>query len=394
MKIAYFTDTYLPQINGVTNTLQRLGSYLEENNIKHMLFAPEYGAVKQELPRYSESSDGSYERFVKRFKSIRFPIYPECRISTPNYDNLCRAADHFRPDLVHLVTPLGIGLAGLKYARERNIPVVTSFHTNFDTYLKYYRLGYLEEYLWRYLQWFHSFSTVNFCPSHDTLEVLKKRKINNLKIWSRGIDTKQFRPLHPVNTKGRNFHRTGKVRFLYVGRLAPEKDLDILSESIKTISTKYPAKTEFILVGDGPMAKQLKDDLTANVKFTGYLRGQELSDAYASADVFVFPSSTETLGNVVLEAMASGLPVIAANAGGVTENVIHNVNGVLCNSRDSKSFTEGMERFLDDFDLVTEMGSSARQFALTKSWGKVFERLIADYETVLKPKIKVLHKTA
>ncbi|OGO80582.1 MAG: glycosyl transferase family 1, partial [Clostridiales bacterium GWC2_40_7] len=267
------------------------------------------------------------ERCVKRFKSVSFPLYPECRLSLPVYTGLCRYADCFRPDIVHLVTPLGIGLAGLKYARERGIPVVSSFHTNFDMYLKYYNLEYFHDSLWNYFKWFHRLSAINFCPSVDTLKTLESKGIENLKIWSRGIDTDRFNPICRDEILRQKLGAGERKIFLYVGRLAIEKDLDILMLSIDKINNIYPGKAQFVLTGDGPHAGSLKDAAPENVVFPGYLRGKELAAMYASCDAFVFPSSTETFGNVILEAMASGLPVITVDSGGVKDSMLHNYNG-------------------------------------------------------------------
>lgn len=384
MRIAYFTDTYLPQINGVTNTLGKLGNYLTANNIKHMVFAPEYTAE----PEISSPSPAC------RFKSISSGIYPECRLSIPFYPNFCRLVDKFKPDLIHLVTPMGIGLAGLRYARENNIPLVSSFHTNFDVYLKYYRLEYIEDIIWNYFRWFHSFCRINFCPSQDTMETLSNKGIENLKIWSRGIDTNTFNPFYRDLNLRKKLNSRDKISFLYAGRLAAEKDLDILSQSIKNIVNIYPGRARFILVGDGPLACSLRDNLGEDVIFTGYLKGRELSAMYASADVFVFPSSTETLGNVVLEAMASGLPVVAVNSGGVKENVIHNYNGILCKPRDVESFTCGISEFLNNTALISSIGANARQYTLTKTWNKIFDKLISDYYSAFETKADKLIKTA
>ncbi len=374
MRIAYFTDTFMPQINGVTNTLEKLGDYLVSKDIKHMFFAPQY-LSKIERPLKSP---------VYRFNSVSFPIYPECRLSIPLYSNLCKAADSFSPDIVHLVTPLGIGLMGLRYARERNIPVVSSFHTNFDIYLKYYRFEYLEEMVWNFFRWFHSFCSVNFCPSHDTVKTLESKGIDNLKIWSRGIDTSKYtaRQGHLPSKEGTSSGTP--TTFLYVGRLAPEKDLDILMDSIENINRLYPEKARFIIVGDGPMSKKLKAGAPANVCFTGYLRGERLSEAYASADIFVFPSGTETFGNVILEAMASGLPVIGVNSGGVKDNIIHRYNGLLCEPRDTESFTAGIAELLENHRLAGAMSKNAREYTLQKTWDKVFRQLVYDYYSVLK----------
>lgn len=373
MKIAYFTDTYLPQINGVTNTLDILGSYLCNNNIDHMFFAP----------YYSKSSKGLNHSLVKRFKSISFPLYSECRLSLPSYSNLCKVADDFKPDLIHLVTPLGIGLMGLRYAKERNIPIVSSFHTNFDIYLKYYKLEYLEDLVWSFFKWFHDNSIVNFCPSNDTLETLRRKGIENLKIWSRGVDTDKFSPDHKNENLRRKLGATDKILFLYVGRLAAEKDLDVLTQSINNINELHPGKAQFIFVGDGPYAKNLKKLPYNNLLLTGYKRGKDLSEIYASCDVFVFPSSTETFGNVVLEAMSSGLPVAASNSGGIKESLIHNYNGISCIPKNVYSFTKAIETYITDRSLISKMSENARSFALTKSWKSVLDRLIIDYKLAL-----------
>ncbi len=373
MRIAYFTDTYLPQVNGVTNTLEKLGGYLAGRNIEHMFFAPEYPG----------NTITFREKSVKRFKSVAFPLYPECRLSLPVYSGLYRYADRFKPDIVHLVTPLGIGMAGLKYARERGIPVVSSFHTNFDMYLKYYKLEYFHDSLWNFFKWFHGFSAVNFCPSEDTLKTLESKGIENLKIWSRGIETEKFNPLHRDELLRLSLGDEKRKNFLYVGRLAAEKDLDILMQSIDRINLIYPGKARFVLVGDGPHAKTLMHMAPENVLFPGYLKGRELAAMYASCDAFVFPSSTETFGNVVLEAMASGLPVITVDSGGVKDSMLHNCNGILCKPRDVESFTLAVEKLLTDEQLLDMMGKNARAYALTKSWDSVFSKLISDYRLVV-----------
>lgn len=368
MKIAYFTDTLFPQVNGVTNTLGRLDAYLDRKSIRHMFFAPEYPE------KYKEENAEK----IKRFKSVSLPIYPECRLSIPSYGPLCRAADKFRPDLVHLVTPLGIGRMGLKYARERGIPIVSSFHTYFDAYLKYYRLEYLEDAIWSYFKWFHSFSDINFCPSADTMKVLGEKGVKDLRIWSRGIDAEKFSPDLKNAGIRRRFDADGKLLFLYVGRVAAEKDLDVLLECMNNINALHPGKAVFVITGDGPYSAHMKKSSPANTHFTGYLRGRELAEMYASCDVFVFPSSTETFGNVVLEAMASGLPVVAADAGGVKDSVLHEYDGFLCKAGNAMSFTKAMESFIRLPGLAAAMGARARQQTLCRTWDSIFDALLKD----------------
>ncbi|MCX7842715.1 MAG: glycosyltransferase family 1 protein [Clostridia bacterium] len=384
MRIAYFTDTYLPQINGVTNTLEKLGNYLSANGIEHMFFAP----------HYPETYNNAPEKNVRRFKSVNFPLYPECRLSIPLYHNMSNLVDSFNPDIIHITTPMGIGLMGLRYAGERGIPVVSSFHTNFDAYLKYYKLEYFEDIAWNFFRWFHGFSRLNFCPSMDTLKTLEAKGIENLRIWSRGIDTKKFSPVNRDNELRKRLGGSNKTLFLYVGRLAAEKDLDILMQSILQTNELHPGEAVFVLVGDGPYAEDLKKMAPDNVVFTGYKKGQELAAIYASCDVFAFPSSTETFGNVVLEAMASGTPVIAVNSGGVKDSIIHEYNGLLCRPRDSQSFTAAISTMLQNKEQIDRMSSNALEYTKSKSWDRIFSSLVADYSSVISESWIKTHKSA
>lgn len=384
MRIAYFTDTYLPQINGVSNTLKKLGDYLNDQDIKHMFFAP----------HFNEKLVSSENSPVARFNSISLPFYPECRLAIPSYANLCRVADKFKPDIIHLTDPLGLGLAGLRYGRDRGIPIVSSFHTNFDAYLKYYNLEYLEGIVWGLFKWFHGFSELNFCPSQDTWTVLESKGIENLRLWSRGIDTSTFSPNYKDMNIRYRLKAEDKIIFLYVGRLAAEKDLDILMESIGIVNSSHADKVQFVFVGDGPYSKQMKERSYDNVVFTGYLKGQELSAMYASSDVFVFPSGTETFGNVVLEAMASGLPVIAVNSGGVKDNVINGYNGLMCLPRDATSLAGAIIKLADDKQFIKSLAANAQEHAATKSWSYIFNQLVSDYSSVLENSQTKLSQTA
>ena len=373
MRIAYFSDTFLPQVNGVTNTLGKLDAYLEKNSVQHKFFVPEY-------PETYPIEDPSR---VKRFKSVSLPIYNECRLSIPLYASMSKIIDQFNPDLIHLVTSLGIGWMGLKYAREKSIPLVSSYHTNFDAYLKYYKLEYLEDTIWSYFRWFHNFSGINFCPSTDTMKTLDDKGIGNTRIWSRGIDADKFSPAFKNIGIRQKFNAADKIMFLYVGRVAAEKDLDILLECMNNINVLNPGKTSFIITGDGPYAGYMKKNAPADTRFTGYLKGAELAEMYASCDVFLFPSSTETFGNVVLEAMASGLPVIAADAGGVKDSITDGSDGFLCKARNAMSFTKAMDKFIKDPGLIASMGAEARRHSLSKSWDSIFDSLLEDYREII-----------
>lgn len=376
MKIAFFTDTFLPQINGVTKTLARLIDYLDEKGIEHLVLAPDH------------QEDDFFGYNVERFLSFKFFLYPECRLSIPNFFRINKKLRDFNPDLIHIVTEFNMGLTGLQYAKLNDIPVVSSYHTNFSTYLKYYNLEFLDNLSWNYMKWFHNQCETNFCPSHETKKMLEHKGIDNVEIWTRGIDCEQFSPDYR-NADFRRVHSIdNKIVLLYVGRVSMEKDLDILLNSFCDISKKYKDNVALVITGEGPMLENFRNDCPGNVIFTGYKHGDELSEIYASSDIFVFPSTTETFGNVVLEAMASGLPVIGAASGGVKDNLINGYNGSSCEPRDTDAFTKATIKLIDNKLLRVAMGYNARQHALQKSWGKVFDKLISDYERCLRKQPK------
>jgi glycosyltransferase involved in cell wall biosynthesis len=309
MRIAIFSDTFFPQINGVTNTFRHLEQYLICNDVDHLFFVPEY----DEDARYTP--DGR----IVRFKGITPYIYPECRIVFPPYEKVLETLSAFQPDVVHIATELGVGLCGLRAARACKLPIVMSYHTNFDRYLEFYHLKTFCKALWAYMKWFHSFAGVNLCPSYDTLCDLQQRGFQKLDIWSRGIDPEQFNPRYYSEKLREDLEAGEKTVFLYVGRIAREKDLDTLAESIRIVGRRRPGKALFIFKGDGPFLEELRSMDLPDTVFTGTKRGRELSEIYASSDVFVFPSGSETFGNVLLEAMASGLASICVDSGGVTD---------------------------------------------------------------------------
>ena len=377
MRIAYFTDTFAPQVNGVTHTLNQLKDYLEKNAHQSLFFAPDYGQGKETDP------------FVIRSSSIPFLLYDECRLSVPNYENIKKRLDAFEPDLIHLVTPLSLGQAGLRYAKSRKIPLVSSFHTNFDTYLNYYNAKSLEHLLWHCFRQFHSNCLMNFCPSKNTKATMEERGIENVRIWSRGIHTDIFSPGRRnlsvfEQYESQKSDLKNKKRILYTGRLAAEKDLDILMQAIDILNQEFD-NLLFYFVGDGPLKAELLKKNPGNCIFTGYKSGDALAAFYASCDLFAFPSTTETYGNVILEAMASGLPVVCAAAGGVLENVIHLRTGLLSRPRDATSLANNLATLLRNESYAKNLASGALRHVQQKTWDSVFHQLVQDYLDACEP---------
>ncbi|MDR0598305.1 MAG: glycosyltransferase family 1 protein [Treponema sp.] len=379
MRIAYFTDTYSPEVNGVANTLSRLGAYLDDKGIHHTVFVPAYDYG--EPPNRRESGHSPY-RTLCRFKGLQAPLSPKSRLAFPYFREIDRICDRFKPDLVHVSTELGIGFRGMRYAVSRGLPLVMSYHTNYGEYLRYFRLGFLKPALEKYLSWFYRFAHRILAPSRQTLEDLFHRQYSNLGLWSRGIDTEIFNP-RCRSEELRSRIGKGKFIFLYAGRLSPEKGLDMLLYGAAEIERRFPGKTVFVFAGDGPYAERIRKQNPPNVVLTGFLRGRELSQMYASADCFAFPSGTETFGNAALEAMASGLPVAGVASGGVTDFLSQGNNALLCPRGSRETFLENLILLMEDSNLRRGLADKARKTALARDWNRVFDGLLDTYAAVI-----------
>ncbi len=373
MRIAVFTDTYLPQINGVTNTLSRLLRYFEAKDIEYKLFIPKYELAPE-------------DQNIENFYSIKMLLYPENRLAFPNSFRISSVLSDFRPDIIHIMTEFNMGLAGLNYGKKHGIPMVSNYTTNFSQYTDYYKLNFLKNSVWSYLRWFHTQNGITLCPSKVAQQELYENGICNTQILSRGIDCGSFHPGLRREELREDLGISGKVAFLYVGRVSCEKDLDILCRSYHEVRRKYREQVALVITGDGPYLEKCKQTFPEDTIFTGYLRGSELAKMYASCDIFVCPSSTETFGNVILEAMASGTPVIGADAGGVGEILTHGWNGLKFSKRNSEELTMAMSRLVEDIDLRDYLKENALEYTAKKSWKMIFDGLLDIYEEILNQK--------
>ncbi|MGJ7922540.1 glycosyltransferase family 4 protein [Neobacillus sp. LXY-4] len=369
MKIALFTDTFYPDINGVAGTLKRFTDYLASQNISVKIFAPD---------THSEEYVSSQ---LYRFKSLPFFLYPECRLAFPNLLDIKSELQSFGPDLIHVATPFNMGLCGVYYAKKLNIPLVGSYHTDFHYYLQYYDLLFLAKYLWKYMNWFHRPFKKVFVPSYETMIQLKRHGFTKLELWPRGVDCQLFHPFYNKHEVRRKLGVTGKHLLTYVGRLAPEKDVSLLLELARLIPADM--NVQWLLVGDGPLRETLEKEAPSNMLFTGYLKGEVLAEVYAASDVFVFPSSSETFGNVVLEALASGTPVVGAKAGGVKNIIQSGLTGKLVEPGNVQEFLDAIQMLLNHDSLRFQMGMEGRKYALTQKWEHIFENLLSSYEDVI-----------
>ncbi|WP_342417429.1 glycosyltransferase family 1 protein [Paenibacillus sp. FSL R10-2782] len=372
LRVALFTDTYAPDVNGAALTLERWIGYLEKHGVSTLVFAPE---ADYHLP----SGPG-----VERFRSIPFLLYRECRLAIPNAKQINDRLTAFSPHLIHVATPFNLGLYGTSYAVKHHVPLVASYHTHFDKYLEYYKLRWLEPALWKYMLWFHRNCERVYVPSRSTMELLRNKGMSQLEIWGRGIDTQRFQPKVDRYAVWKKWGiRADAFVILYVGRLALEKGIDTLLDAYLQLPDVVRAESVLVIAGDGPLYKvKTAADMGVPehaVHWLGFVKGQELAELYAAADVFLFPSTTETFGNVVLEAMASGTPVVGADEGGVKDNLIHGKTGLLCPAGDAAAFAEAVHLLYKDRPFRDSMSVAGRAYSMEQTWDRIFERLLDSY---------------
>jgi glycosyltransferase involved in cell wall biosynthesis len=374
MRIVYFSETFLPKWDGVANTMCHLLDHLARHGHASLMFAPEGSP-----PVYAGTR-------IIGLSCFSFPLYPDLKLVPPLLD-VRREMRRFQPDLVHIVNPAVMALAGLRHANELDVPVVASYHTDIPGYAEHYGLSLLRDPLWAYLRWLHNKADLNLCPSRFTQEELVRHGFERVKTWTRGVDTTRFHPQHRSGEWRERMSggEPGAPLLVYVGRLAPEKRV----EWLRPILDALPG-VRLAIVGDGPHRPTLEEHFRGTpTVFTGYLKGHELAQAYASGDVFVFPSANETFGNVVLEAMASGLPAVAANAGGPVDHVVHGENGFLITPDDQQAWIEHVRRLVNDPVTLHRMGQRARRDAESRSWASIMDQLLEDYADLLRNRKRV-----
>lgn len=371
MRIAIFAESFLPKMDGVTRTVCRLLDHLAARGHQSLLFVPE-GAPAQ----YADTT-------IIGLPSLSMPVYPELRLAPPASGVEPRLWA-FAPDLIHLVNPALLGLNGLHLAQKWDLPLVASYHTDLPGYAERYGMGLLREPLWSYFRWLHNKADLNLCPSRFTQRQLEAHGFQRVRLWPHGVDTQRFGPQHASRAWRERLSsgQTEALLLLYVGRLAVEKRLDWL----RPVLDACP-EARLALVGDGPARAHLETLFAGTpTVFTGYLAGDDLAAAYASADIFVFPSASETFGNVVLEAMASRLPVIAPDAGGQSDFVTHDETGLLFAQNDVRELISAVRRLLEDAPMRESMAESAHIFAKSQTWDLVMDDLLAGYKELIREK--------
>lgn len=379
MRVAIITENFLPKLDGVTRTLARLLEHLQAGGHQALLLGPDSG-----MAEYAGAE-------VIGTAGLPFPFYPELKFNffRPLF---IRRLGEFQPDIIHLVDPVILGATGLAAARFFNTPLVSSYHTNLAAYCEHFGFSLLTKPMWQYNRFVHSQCALTFCPSPSTAAMLRMQGFTHLRIWPRGVDTGMFNPQRRSDALRASWlvQRTQpeqKTVLLFVGRVSWEKNLRLLVQAYRELDHEH---CHLVIVGEGPALAEMQQELQdVPVTFTGYLQGDALASAYASADVFAFPSVTETFGQVVLEAMASGLPVAGLLAEGVCDLVEHERSGLLLNtyrlsdSEQTTRYRAHLARLISNVEERRSMSEAALQEAQRRSWYEAMECLVRGYQETI-----------
>ena len=370
LDIAVVTDTFPPEINGVAMTIGRLVGGLRERGHRVRVIRPRQGQA---------DADSEHELALPGFP---LPGYPGLRFGLPAGRRLRREWHRQGPDLVHVVTEGPLGWSAVNAARQLGIPVTSGFHTNFDRYSVHYGLGWMRPAVAAYLRSLHRRTRATMVPTAALAADLAGEGLNGVRVVGRGVDTQLFDPQRRSSELRASWAAPDAAPVcLYVGRLAPEKNLQLIERAFEAIRRQHPLAT-MVWVGDGPAAKQLASDHPDH-RFAGMRTGTDLAAHYASADLFLFPSLTETYGNVVAEAMASGLPVLAYRSAAAAELIVDGENGRLVPPGDEVGYLEAAAGMVAATLSRERLGAAARQAMLAHRWSVVVER----FEAVLREAI-------
>jgi glycosyltransferase involved in cell wall biosynthesis len=387
MRVLYCTDTYPPQINGVSIVTALSVAGLSRRGWSCAVAAPRY----PEEVRAQRTAGSEPEPAVELvdLPSVAVPGYPELRLAFRGGGAIRDLMDRFRPDLVHCETEFTIGRMGQRAASAAGVPMVSSYHTDFGRYAESYGAPWLRPAVTGYLRRFHRRSVRVYTPSNATRRELLDLGLGEVEVWGRGVDTTVFHPSRRSQALRAELGMGSRFTFLYVGRLAAEKRVDFVLEAFRRASTMVPRGVmHLILAGTGPCEPELRAAAPPEVTFLGFLdRQTQLPDLYANCDAFVFASLTETLGLVVLEAMASGLPVIAAPVGGVQDHLREGVNGLAYDPDDPAAMARAMVLLAGEYELARRLSRAARRTAESLSWERELDRLDASYREICERRV-------
>jgi glycosyltransferase involved in cell wall biosynthesis len=369
MRIAYFNANLRKGQDGVTRVMYKMFDGALARNIETLAFT-------STLPEPADM-------VVPMVKVPSVPLFLQknYRLALPSYHLFARRLNEFKPDIIHINSPCTLGFRAVKYALHFDIPVVATYHTHFPTYPRYYNLIGLEQLTWKITRHLYNQVDCTFVPSKPILEELEEHGVNNLEYLPNGVDLRSFNPRFRSNEWRKRVGAENKPVVLFVSRLVWEKDLRVLAEAYRLLRAKRD-DFELVIVGDGP-AREEFEQLVPGAHFLGYKSGQPLAECYASSDIFVFPSTTETFGLVTVEAMASGIVPVAAKVGGAAGIIEEGISGLFSKPFDAADMARQVGHLLDSPDLRRMLAQQALDRAQDYGWDHILEKLFTNYEYII-----------
>ncbi|GAA4578176.1 glycosyltransferase family 1 protein [Planotetraspora phitsanulokensis] len=363
MRVAIVSESFLPQVNGVTNSVCRVLEHLERHGHEAMVVAPGRGP-------------SDYAGFpVRTTPAFRLPFYRSFRVGLPSGE-IMSSLEAFKPDVVHLASPTVVGASGMTAADRLGVPAVAVFQTDLAGFARQYGMRGADAAIWGWLRHIHIRAARTLVPSSATMSELNAHGIPRLSLWGRGVDLDRFNPAHRSERLRRELAPNGEVIVGYVGRLAADKRVHLLAKLADLPGIKL------VVVGDGPAAKSLRRRMPDAV-FCGLRTGTELSEILASFDVFVHTGANETYCQAVQEALAAGVPVVAAAAGGPLDLVQPGQNGLLYPSDSPEGMREAVAHLVADGEARARMSGNARASVLHRTWSALCDQLVGHYETAV-----------
>jgi glycosyltransferase involved in cell wall biosynthesis len=369
LKIALVTETFLPSTDGVVTRLTNAVDYMVGNGHEIIIICPDIEGIEEE---YNGAKIYPMPAFTFFFYTQRAWSLPSLKIKD--------IFEEFQPDIVHSVNPISLAASGVHYAKKLNIPLICSFHTNTPKYLDHYNFSFLKPHIWSFLRDLHNSAKINLVTSEAMYNLLEENGIEGLRVLPIGVDT--------INRNERFYSEkmrikltdgeVDKILLIFVGRLAPEKEIESLKELMESRDD-----IRLAIIGDGPSRTDLEELFKdTNTVFTGFLKGEELSEAYASGDAFIFPSVSETLGLVITESMASGTPVIAAYSEPTIEQIKDRENGLIYQKNSLSSLNACIDS-LKDLELYEKIKTNGRKYSESFSWENASKVMLDAYEETL-----------
>ena len=366
-RVAIIAEAFLPKVDGVSKTAFLTLRYLQQTGREVMVFAPDTAP-----PAIGPSQ-------IVALPSLGMPMAPETRMALPSL-SVPQLLDDFKPDLIHMFSPALLSVSGMLTAHRLGIPVIANYQTDLPGYSQHYGLQFFANPLREWLRYVHNGCHLTLVPSNYTRQQLREWGFHRLRIWGRGVNSQRFNPNHQSDEWRQhllNGRDSDSLICVYVGRLANEKRVDLLLEV-----ARMPG-VALTIIGDGALRDELETQFAGTgTYFAGYMFGDDLSQAFASADVFVFTGAAETFGQVVQEAMASGLPSVVIDQGGVADLVIEGETGYTCPA-DPQAFAEAVRRLRDNPALRAQMAFKARQIAANRPWETIMNRLEGHYSEAM-----------